>query len=231
VPDPRFRPFDGERDEAAVARLGLLRQIAAYGTVSDGAVLSALGRVPRHEFVPPGTSIEAAYRDRPLPIGHEQTISQPYVVVLMTEALELSGVERVLEIGTGSGYQSAFLSLLARHVDSVETIPELYAGAQARLVQLGYVNVDVHLGDGYRGWPEGAPYDRVLLTAAPPAIPQALIDQLAVGGILVAPVGPAHLPTAAPAEEQRLVRWRKREREILREDLGAVRFVPMVRSS
>jgi protein-L-isoaspartate(D-aspartate) O-methyltransferase len=173
--------------------------------------------VPRHLFV--DGSIERAYRDRPLPIGWGQTISQPSIVALMSELLNLGGTERVLEIGTGSGYQAAVLAHLAAHVDSIEIIPALAEAARSRLKTLGFANVDVRIGDGNLGWPERAPFDRILLTAAPPSVPNRLLDQLADGGVLVAPVG--------PEDGQRLVRWRKRAGALV-EDLGRVVFVPMV---
>ncbi len=150
----------------------------------------------------------------------------------------MSGRERVLEIGTGSGYQAAVLSLLSHHVDSIEVIPELAAQARARLLRLGYLNVDVHIGDGYHGFAAGAPFDRIILTAAPPELPSQLLDQLIVGGILVAPVGssaeapsPSSLsswPKGEQAGEQRLMRWRKLKDKLLTEDLAGVRFVPML---
>jgi protein-L-isoaspartate(D-aspartate) O-methyltransferase len=176
--------------------------------------------VPRHLFVP-GMPLARAYADRPQPIGHEQTISQPTIVAVMTQALALRGGERVLEIGTGSGYQAAVLSRLAREVFTIEIVAPLGETARARLAKLGYANVHVRIGDGYKGWPEEAPFDRVLLTAAPPEIPKALTDQLAEGGILVAPVGP-------DGAVQELVRWTKRKGKIQEDKLGAVRFVPMV---
>jgi protein-L-isoaspartate(D-aspartate) O-methyltransferase len=222
--------FANEKPEATAARAALVRQLAADGSITDSAVLSAIARVPRHELTAPGTSLDSAYGDHPLSIGHGQTISQPYIVALMTQALAVTGPmlgkARVLEIGTGSAYQSAVLSLLCQHVHSIEVIPELAHAAQAQLVRLGYHNVDVHLADGYRGWPAGAPYDRIILTAAPLEVPKALFDQLTPDGILVAPVG-ATAPLLGYGE-QRLVRWRKHGGELLREDLGGVRFVPMV---
>jgi protein-L-isoaspartate(D-aspartate) O-methyltransferase len=177
-------------------------------------------RTPRHLFVP-GVSLERAYVDRPAPIGYGQTISQPKVVGIMTSALELGGKERVLEIGTGSGYQAAVLSSLVAAVYTIELVPELAQQAAARLEQLGYSNVEVRAGDGYRGWPEKAPFDRVLVTAAPDVLPRTLLDQLADGGILVAPVG-------ADRGSQQLLRYRKKGARIISEDLGAVRFVPMI---
>jgi protein-L-isoaspartate(D-aspartate) O-methyltransferase len=142
----------------------------------------------RHLFLPPELQ-SRAYEDRPLPIGYDATISQPYIVALMTELLEPAKLHRVLEIGTGSGYQAAVLAQLAGHVYTIEIVPALAQSAQQALRRLGYSNVSVRQGDGYRGWPEEAPFDRVILTASPPEIPQTLIDQLARGGRLVAPVG------------------------------------------
>lgn len=162
-------------------------QIEARG-VRGAAVLEAIRSVPRHLFVPPALA-KSAYKDHPLPIGHEQTISQPYIVAFMTQLLDVKRDSVVLEIGTGSGYQAAVLSLLARTVYTIELIPELARSAVQRLRELGYSNVVVRTGDGYAGWPEKAPFDRIILTAAPPEIPQALIDQLKRGGKLVAPVG------------------------------------------
>jgi protein-L-isoaspartate(D-aspartate) O-methyltransferase len=167
-------------------------------------------------------SIELAYADHPQPIGLGQTISQPTIVALMSQAIELDGPERVLEIGTGSGYQAAILAVLAHEVFTIEIVEPLGQSARARLAELGYSNVHVRIGDGYAGWPDKAPFDRILLTASPPEIPQALVDQLADGGVIVAPVGPE-------GEAQRLVRWKKRGTSLERTDLGGVRFVPMVR--
>jgi protein-L-isoaspartate(D-aspartate) O-methyltransferase len=203
--------------EAKAARERLVVRITARYAISP-RVVGAMRDVPRHLFV--DTSIERAYRDRPLPIGWGQTISQPSIVALMSELLDLAGQERVLEIGTGSGYQAAVLARLAAHVDTIEIIPALAESARTRLKALGYANVDVRTGDGYQGWPERAPFDRILLTAAPPSVPTVLLDQLAEGGILVAPVG--------PEDAQRLVRWRKRAGKLV-EDVGRrVVFVPMV---
>jgi protein-L-isoaspartate(D-aspartate) O-methyltransferase len=173
--------YQRERDRMVVD------QIEARG-VRDARVLNAMRSVPRHLFVP-STLAKSAYEDHPLPIGFEQTISQPYIVAFMTELLDVKGDSVVLEIGTGSGYQAAVLSLLARTVYTIELIPELAHTAAQRLRELGYLNVVVRAGDGYSGWPEKAPFDRIILTAAPPEIPQALIDQLKRGGKLVAPVG------------------------------------------
>ena len=156
--------------------------------VSDKLVLAAMRKVPRHEFVPEGMKWRA-YEDNPLPIGEEQTISQPYIVALMTELLGLKGGEKVLEIGTGSGYQAAILAEIAGQIYTIEIIESLATSADARLQRLGYKNVTVKFGDGYKGWKEHAPFDGVIVTAAPDHIPQPLVDQLKVGGRMVIPVG------------------------------------------
>lgn len=214
-------PIAGDSDEARGMRLRLVAKLSREGYVRSERVTDAMRRVPRHLFVP-GASLEAAYANMPVPIGDGQTISQPAVVGTMTQALELGGGERVLEIGTGSGYQAAVLAVLSARVFTIEIVPRLGDTARERLARLGYANVEVRVGDGYRGWPEQAPFDRILLTAAPPEVPQALVDQLAEGGILVAPVGPE-------GTTQRLLRVRKERGRITREDLGLVMFVPMVR--
>src|ERR1017187_4547352 len=162
-------------------------QIESRG-VRNPAVLSAIRSIPRHLFVPANVR-EFAYADRPLPIGYKQTISQPYIVALMTELLEPAKDQRVLEIGTGSGYQAAVLSQLVKEVYTIELVPGLAREAAQRLHDLGFNNVIAKQGDGYLGWPEKAPFDRVILTAAPPEIPKALIEQLKPGGRLVAPEG------------------------------------------
>lgn len=175
-------------DEYARLRQEMVKtQIEARG-VRQSQVLAAMRTVPRHRFVPEPLR-EHAYEDRPLSIGSGQTISQPYIVALMCELLELDGSEKVLEIGTGSGYHAAILSRLARAVHTIEIIPPLGERAGDLLHELGYENVEVHIGDGYRGWPEAAPFDAIILTAAPPEIPPPLFDQLREGGLLVAPVG------------------------------------------
>ena len=188
--------------------------------VRSARVLDALRAVPRHVFVPEH-SLADAYADHPLTIGYDATISQPTVVGMMSEALELDGSQRVLEIGTGSGYQAAVLSHLAAHVDTIELVPELAARAQRALASTSSTNVDVYVGDGWAGLPDRAPYDRIVVTAAPDQLPASLVAQLADGGILVVPVGPQ-------AREQRLERHRRRGDALVSEDLGAVRFVPMV---
>jgi protein-L-isoaspartate(D-aspartate) O-methyltransferase len=208
----------GEMTMEKLRELMVTKQIEARG-VKDPRVLHAMRTVERHKFVP-SHEVSEAYNDHPLPIGHGQTISQPYIVALMSELCELSGAERVLEIGTGSGYQAAVLSLLAREVYTVEIVEPLGKSAAQRLRELGYGNVEVLIGDGYAGLPEKAPFDRIILTAAPPAIPQKLIDQLADGGILVSPEG---------EYMQELVRLKKSGGTVTRESITYVRFVPMIR--
>jgi protein-L-isoaspartate(D-aspartate) O-methyltransferase len=189
--------------------------------IRDERVLAAMTHVPREAFVLPEWRREA-YEDMPLPIGEGQTISQPYIVARMAEALELKGDEHVLEIGTGSGYGAAILSRLADEVFSVERLERLAAMAEARLRELGYSNVYVRCGDGSVGWAENAPYQGIVVTAAARAVPSALLGQLAPGSRLVMPIGPAY-------DEQRLVRVRRTtEGRFLEEDLGPVQFVPLV---
>ena len=177
----------------------VLRQIEARG-VRDPRVLSALLEVPRHRFVPEWERSDA-HGDHPLPIGRGQTISQPYIVAFMAEALELSGTERVLEVGSGSGYFAAVLARLALGVVALELEPELVTRSSALLAELGIGNVEVHLADGARGWAAGAPYDAIVLSCTAPAVPEALWDQLAPGGVLLSPLG-------SPWETQWLTRFR-----------------------
>ncbi len=192
-------------------------QIASRG-IKDKAVLEAMRTVPRHRFVP-AVWQSLAYTDGPLPIGEDQTISQPYIVAWMTELIEPTKKMRVLEIGTGSGYQAAILAECVGEVDSIEVVPALGRKAEALLGDLGYRNVQVRIGDGYAGWPERAPYDAIILTAAPPReVPRPLLDQLKPGGRLVAPVGRG---------DQDLVRITKTPTGFKREVLERVRFVPM----
>lgn len=162
-------------------------QIRARG-VRDRRVLDVMRRVPRHEFVPPA-HVARAYDDSPLPIGLGQTISQPYIVAYMTEQLDVTPQSKVLEIGTGSGYQAAVLAELASEVYTIEIVSELAQRSRETLARLGYTNVHVRDGDGYRGWPDAAPFDRIIVTAAPDHVPQPLVDQLAVGGRMIIPVG------------------------------------------
>jgi protein-L-isoaspartate(D-aspartate) O-methyltransferase len=203
------------REERARAEM-VDAQLVARG-VRDRRVLEAMGAVERHLFVPEGRRA-SAYDDRPLPIGHGQTISQPYVVALMTELAGLGSGSRVLEIGTGSGYQAAVLARIAREVFTIEIVEPLAREAAARLARLGFSNVRVRTGDGWRGWPEEAPFDAVLLTAAPRRIPDALVEQLAVGGRLVAPVGDA---------VQELIVLEKTASGVRERRVADVRFVPM----
>jgi protein-L-isoaspartate(D-aspartate) O-methyltransferase len=215
----RAADVSSDTPEAQALRAELVKALSTR--VRSERVLAALRRVPRHQFVP-GEPLRRAYDNTPLPIGHGQTISQPAVVATMTDALSLRETDRVLEIGTGSGYQAAILSVLARKVYSIEIVPELGQAARKRLARLGYANVEVMIGDGYRGWPKHAPFDRILLTAAPPQVPKALFDQLAQGGILVAPVG------ESAWWGQRLLRYTKKPTGMEVEELGWVAFVPMV---
>ncbi|MGE5180791.1 MAG: protein-L-isoaspartate(D-aspartate) O-methyltransferase [Acidobacteriota bacterium] len=188
--------------------------------ISEPSVLAAFANVPREEFVA-ADQREHAYEDGPLGIGYGQTISQPYVVAITVEALALRGHERVLEIGTGSGYAAAILSRLAREVHTVERIEELARAATERLARLGYENVTVHHADGSLGWPGAAPYDAIAVAAGAPAPPQPLLEQLALGGRLVLPTG--------SERDQRLVRITRRdEATYVEDDLGAVRFVPLL---
>jgi len=191
-------------------------QIESRG-IKDPLTLAALREVPRHEFVPEASAGEA-YGDFPLPIGHGQTISQPYIVAFMTEALGLRGGERVLEIGTGSGYQSAVLAKIAGTVYTIEIVPELAEEARERLARLGYRNVRVRAGDGYLGWPEAAPFDAIIVTAAAPRIPEPLKHQLAEGGRLVVPVGD---------EDQELIVVTRHSSAFDERRVLPVRFVPM----
>jgi len=208
------------QDYTRLRELMVRNQIQARG-VRNPEVLAAMRAVPRHLFVPLSVR-SAAYDDQALPIGHGQTISQPVIVAMMTELLEPHHEHRVLEIGTGSGYQAAVLSCLAKQVYTIEIIEALANSARARLQSLGYRNVEVRAGDGYKGWPEAAPFDRIMLTSAPPQVPQALIDQLKPGGKLVAPVGDS-------LENQNLVVLEKdavgrtKQRSVI-----PVHFVPMV---
>jgi protein-L-isoaspartate(D-aspartate) O-methyltransferase len=196
-------------------------QIESRG-IKSRAVLQSLRNTPRHRFVP--AQVRAlAYTDQPLPIGYGATISQPYIVALMTQLLEPSKELTVLEIGTGSGYQAAVLSPLVKYVYTIEIVPELARSAKAILQKLGYKNISVRAGDGYKGWPEKAPFDRIVLTAAPPEIPRVLIDQLRPGGRLVAPVG--------ENVQDLVVIDKSQDGKISRRSVIPVRFVPMVKGT
>lgn len=203
------------RDEA-----GRLACSLQHRGIEDAAVLWAIARVPRHEFVPPELR-DRSYDDLALPIGSEQTISQPYVVAFMTEALLLRFWHHVLEVGTGSGYQAAVLSKLCRQVSTIERYETLYSSAEARLARLNVRNVEARWGDGFEGLPEAAPFDRIIVTAAAVSVPERLVQQLAPGGVMVLPVGARH-------QEQSIVRIRKAEGGLITEELLPVRFVPML---
>jgi len=194
-------------------------QLAGPGrNITNARVLEVMGRVPRHEFVPASEQDEA-YDDRPLPIGYGQTISQPYIVAFMTEALDPKPTDRVLEIGTGCGYQAAVLAELVAEVYSIEIVKPLAEQARETLQRLGYRNIQIKAGDGYAGWPEHAPFDAVIVTCAPDRVPQPLVDQLRDGGKMIVPVGGAF--------EQELVLLEKRGREARQRAVLPVRFVPM----
>lgn len=208
-----------EPDHAALRRQMVQTQLAPPARdITDPRVLAAMGRVPRHEFVPANLRDEA-YADRPLPIGHGQTISQPYIVAFMTEQLRPKPTDKVLEIGTGSGYQAAVLAELVAAVYSIEIVEPLARRAMADLARLGYTNVWVRAGDGYQGWPEAAPFDAIIVTCAPEHVPQPLIDQLKEGGRMIIPVG--------PIGAQELYLLEKRAGAVQRRAVLPVRFVPM----
>jgi len=204
-------------DSFAVRRQAMVEhQIEARG-IKAPAVLAAMRKVPRHRFVRPA-AVNLAYEDHPLQIAAGQTISQPYIVAYMTDAAGISPGEKVLEIGTGSGYQAAVLGEIAREVYTIEIIPELAEGARTVLAELGYTNVHVRAGNGYLGWPEQAPFDAIVVTAAPDEVPQALVDQLAVGGRMVIPVGTAN---------QDMMIIERTRRGVIERRTIPVRFVPM----
>ena len=213
--DPKVRPGS---DPFADLRRDMVNEQIRRRQVTSPGVLRAMEEVPRHLFVPEPQR-GSAYVDAPLPIGQGQTISQPYIVALMTELLELDGDSRVLEIGTGSGYQAAVLSRIAKEVYSIEIRQGLGESARELLGELGYDNVQVRIGDGYKGWPEAAPFDGIIVTAAPERVPQPLVDQLRVGGKLVIPVG---------RFLQDLLVITKTEDGIRTREEAGVRFVPMI---
>ena len=206
-----------QQDQYGKQRRELVDELRAQG-ISSSRVLDVMLEVPRHEFVPAAYR-QGAYANHPLPIGHEQTISQPYIVAYMTEAAEIAPGEKVLEIGTGSGYQAAVLAKMAREVYSIEIIPELAQGARTALSRLGYKNVEVRTGNGYLGWPEKAPFDAIVVTAAPDEVPQALVEQLAPKGTMVVPVGTGY---------QQMAIITKTESGVVERRTIPVRFVPMV---
>jgi protein-L-isoaspartate(D-aspartate) O-methyltransferase len=219
---PRLAP--GAEDPLALARQRMVaEQLSGPGrNITNALVLAAMGKVPRHEFVPERVRSQA-YQDRALPIGHDQTISQPYVVAFMTEQLEPQPTDRILEIGTGSGYQAAVLAELVAKVYTVEIIEDLAGRAEVDLKRLGYTNVQVRAGDGYKGWPEAAPFDAIIVTCAPEKVPPPLIEQLKDGGRMIIPVGPAW--------DQELVLLRKQGGRLERQAVLPVRFVPMTGQS
>jgi protein-L-isoaspartate(D-aspartate) O-methyltransferase len=204
-------------EEYAKQRRELVAELRSEG-INSQSVLDAMLKVPRHEFVP-ASYRHQAYQNRPLPIGHDQTISQPYIVAYMTEAAEIASGEKVLEIGTGSGYQAAVLAEVGKQVYSIEIIPELAEGARTVLRRLGYKNVEVRTGNGYLGWPEHAPFDAIVVTAAPDEIPKALVAQLAEKGKMVLPVG---------TNFQQMTIITKTESGVVERKTIPVAFVPMV---
>lgn len=208
-------------DESYFARLrqAMIQQQIASRRVEDQRVLDAMRNVPRHMFVPPEL-VPEAYNDYPLPVGRGQTISQPYIVAQMTELLKLKGEERVLEIGTGSGYQAAILSLLCAEVFTIEYVEELAWAAIERLKKLGYRNVHVRTGDGYEGWPDEAPFEGIIVTAATPLVPEPLKAQLAAHGRLVVPIG-------SEFGDQTLMLYRRQGHELTAVPIESVRFVPL----
>lgn len=208
-----------ETDNFTEKREEMVRfQVQSRG-IKDPGVIAAMRKIPRHLFVPSNLE-DSAYEDRPLPIGEGQTISQPYIVAVMTEHLDLKPQDRVLEIGAGSGYQAALLTELAGKVISIERLDDLAAQAQKNLARAGITGVHVIVGDGTEGYPPEAPYDAIIITAASPSIPQPLIDQLAEGGRLIAPIGPRNC--------QDLVKLVKHEGQVERTSLGGVCFVPLI---
>lgn len=206
-----------DADGVARERERMVAQQIAARDVTDARTLAALRKVPRHLFVPPSLA-GAAYDDAPLPIGHGQTISQPYVVAFMTQALGLQSGGKVLEVGTGSGYQAAVLAEIAAKVYTIEIVEPLAREARERLARLGYHNVEVRAGDGYLGWPEASPFDGIMVTAAAPRVPEPLKEQLADGGRLVIPVGD---------EYQEILVVTRRGKEFDERRVLPVRFVPM----
>ncbi|MCR4437543.1 MAG: protein-L-isoaspartate(D-aspartate) O-methyltransferase [bacterium] len=216
--EQRGRQPETHEAEFAQQRLRMVESQIAAREVKDPLVLEAMRKVPRHLFVPDNLR-DSAYDDSPLPIGHGQTISQPYIVAFMTECLRLKGGERVLEVGTGSGYQAAVLAEIVDSVFSIEIVGDLALQAKERLKRLGYKNVNVRQRDGYRGLPDKAPFDAIIVTAAPDHIPQPLVEQLKVGGRMVIPVGSMY--------QELVVVTKMDEKRVKEESVLPVRFVPM----
>jgi protein-L-isoaspartate(D-aspartate) O-methyltransferase len=200
-----------------VARATLVGHLSSE--INDRRVLEAMSRIPREQFVPAEVRHQA-YEDKPLPIGFEQTISQPFIIALMTEALELKGNEKVLELGTGSGYQTAILAELSRMVISVERVPSLAETARETLEKLGYTNIEIHLAEETLGWKRGAPYDAIMVTAGAPRVPEELLNQLALGGRMIIPVGSRHI--------QELCKITKHKNRNALKNLGGCRFVSLI---
>ena len=214
---------EGQRpmqDDLARLRERMVAEQMAARDIKDPRVLEAMRKVPRHLFVPPDQQ-RAAYEDHPLPIGRGQTISQPYIVAYMTQALELKPTDKVLEVGTGSGYQAAVLGELAAQVYTIEIVADLAESARQTLTAAGYKNIHVRHGDGYGGWPEQAPFNAIMVTAAPDHVPEPLVDQLAPGGRMIIPVGDAY-------QELRLIQ--RTDKGVVERSTLPVRFVPLTRN-
>ena len=205
--------------EAAAERQKMVEEQLKPRGIHDERVLAAMAKVPREEFVPQNMRAQS-YADSALPIGHDQTISQPFIVAYMTEQLRLQPTDRVLEIGTGSGYQAAVLAELAKDVYTIEIVEPLAKDASARLAQLGYNNAHVKIGDGYQGWPEVAPFDAIIVTCAPDKVPEPLAQQLKEGGRMIIPVGTGMM-------DQQLYLLEKKDGELAQRAILPVRFVPM----
>ena len=205
--------------EAAAERQKMVEEQLKPRGIHDERVLAAMAKVPREEFVPQNMRAQS-YADSALPIGHDQTISQPFIVAYMTEQLRLQPTDRVLEIGTGSGYQAAVLAELAKDVYTIEIVEPLAKDASARLAQLGYNNAHVKIGDGYQGWPEVAPFDAIIVTCAPDKVPEPLAQQLKEGGRMIIPVGSGMM-------DQQLYLLEKKDGELAQRAILPVRFVPM----
>ncbi len=211
-------PSQDDEARFARARQKMVRHDLRGRDITDAKVLEVMGRIPRERFVPPSQK-RKAYADHPLPIGHKQTISQPYIVAVMTQVAKPKPESRALDVGTGSGYQAAVLAKLCKEVYSIEIVKPLAEEAKKRLAEMGYDNVTVRCGDGYRGWPEKAPFDVIIVAAAPDHVPQPLIDQLAPGGRLVIPVG--------NARQELILIEKQPDGTIRRTNVCGVRFVPM----